>query len=429
MKPLEVLLIGAGIRGMHVYGDYAKRFPHKLRYVAVAEPNEARRLAFAEKFDIPKGKCYSSWEEVVNKPKLADAAFIVTMDRMHFEPTIEMLRHGYHVIVEKPMAVDPVECAAMVQASRKYDRLISIGHVLRFTPFYQEVHNIITSGQLGEIVNMNQMECVGFWHFAQSFVRMNWANASEASPSILAKCCHDLDIIRWLVNSPVKSVASMGNLFEFHPAKSPGKVPERCTVECQYESRCPYSAYKIYIEPGRGWMKPPYFKNFCGENGDVNERLKTAPHSQCVYLGNNDVCDQQVVTMEHESGAISSLTMQAHTRDDARTLRISGTRGELHGHLGKNDILVRDFVTDKQIRITPELIESGHMGGDIVLIDEFIEATKNANGLHLSSAEESLESHLLAFAAEKSRTERVFVDMAEYTREIKSQVSLMGLKI
>lgn len=420
MKPLEVVLIGVGKRGYHVYGDYADRFPQKLRYVAVAEPDEKRRTAFADRFDISPDKCFSSWEELIGKPQVAEAAFIVTMDKLHYQPTVEMLRQGYHVIVEKPMAVDPVECVAMVEASKKYDRLLSIGHVLRFTPFYQEIHNILQSGQLGDIVNINQTECVGFWHFAQSFVRSNWARASESAPSILAKCCHDLDIIRWLMGSPAVSVASFGNLFEFRKDRAPGDVPERCTDGCPFETTCPYSAYKLYLEPGRGWLKHG-FQNLFNDRTDLKEKLKQSPYSRCVYLGRNDVCDQQVVAMEFESGATATLTMQAHTREDTRTLRISGTRGELHGHLVKNDILMRDFVTDKLTHITPELIESGHMGGDIILIDKFIEAIQNPSENHISSAQESLESHLLAFAAEKSRTERRMISMADYVREIQSQ--------
>ncbi len=426
MKAVEAILIGAGKRGYNVYGDYAQRFPHKLRYVAVAEPDEKRRNAFAEKFQIPQNRRFASWEELIDKQKMADAAFIVTMDKMHFQPTIEMLRQGYHVIVEKPMAVNPVECVAMVEASKTFGRLLSIGHVLRFIPFYQEVHKILRSGQLGEIVSINQNECVGFWHFAHSFVRSNWARTCESAPSILSKCCHDLDILCWLVGSPVRYVASMGNLFEFLAEKAPGEVPERCTECCRYERTCPYSAYKLYLEPGRGWMKSFFQKNF-GEGEDLLEQLKTTCYSQCVYLGKNDVCDQQVVTMEFENNAIATLTMQAHTRDDTRKLRICGTRGELHGHLEKNEILVRDFATDKLTCLTPEVIESSHMGGDIVLIDDFIHAIREGSNGHLSSVSESLESHLLAFAAERSRIERKFINMAEYTLEVEHQAKSLRL--
>lgn len=420
MKPTDVILIGAGARGTHVYGDYASRFPHKLRYVAVAEPDEARRKAFAEKFSIPPEKCFASWEDLIGKPKMAEAAFIVTMDRMHFGPAIEMLKQGYHVIVEKPMAIDPIECIEMVKAAKKYNRILSVGHVLRFTPFYREIANIVQSGMLGDIVNVTQMECVGFWHFAQSYVRMNWARAQESAPSIMAKCCHDLDIIRWLVGAPVKRLSSVGNLFEFRPEKAPGPVPQRCTDGCPFEAQCPYSAFKLYIEPTRGWLRES-FKNYSGDQDDLLAFLKQAPQSQCVYLGRNDVCDQQIVAMEFENQATATLTMMAHTNDDTRTLRISGTRGELHAHFVKNDILVRDFITGKVTQITPELIQSGHMGGDIILIDKFLDSIHNQSTEHLSSVSESLESHLLATAAEISRTTHTFVTMSEYIAQLEEQ--------
>ena len=421
MKPAEVVLVGAGTRGTHTYGDYAQRFPHKLRYVAVAEPDEDRRQAFAERHGIPPERRFVSWEDIAARKQVAEAAFIVTLDRLHFAPAVALLRQGYHVIVEKPMAVDPVECAAMVMASERFGRVLSIGHVLRFTPFYTEVASALRAGSLGEVVNVNQTECVGQWHFAQSFVRGNWANAAASAPSILAKCCHDLDIIRWLVGAPVRRLASFGNLFEFHREKAPGPTPDRCTDGCPHEAQCPHSAYKHYLEPARFWVATLPKREHPEPSGRL-EWLRSSPYSRCVYRLDNDVCDQQIVMMEFESGATATLTMMAHTRDDTRTLRISGTRGELHGHLVRNDIRIRDFITDKQMRITPEVIESGHMGGDIILIDRFLESIRKPGVDHLSSARESLESHLMAFAAEQSRMEGRFVEMKEFARGIEEIV-------
>lgn len=421
MKPAEVVLIGAGTRGFHTYGDYAQRFPHKLRYVAVAEPDEARRNLFGEQHGIPPERRFASWEEVAARPPMAESAFIVTMDRLHFVPAVALLRQGYHVIVEKPMAVDPVECAAMVMASERFKRVLSIGHVLRFTPFYAEVADALRTGRIGEVVNINQTECVGQWHFAQSFVRGNWARSDVSAPSILAKCCHDLDIIRWLAGAPVRKLSSFGNLFEFRHEKAPGTTPERCTDGCPFEAGCPHSAYKHYVEPARFWVATLPKQEYPSAMERL-EWLRSSPYSRCVYRLDNDVCDQQIVTMEFESGMTATLTMMAHTRDDTRTLRISGTRGELHGHLVRNDIRLRDFITDKETRITPELIESGHMGGDIILIDEFLESIQSPGLDHLSSARESLESHLLAFAAETSRLEGRIVDMQDFTRGIEKIV-------
>jgi predicted dehydrogenase len=299
--------------------------------------------------------------------------------------------------------------------------VLSIGHVLRFTPFYAEVAAAVRAGRLGELVNINQTECVGQWHFAQSFVRGNWASASASAPSILAKCCHDLDIIRWLTGSPVRRLVSFGNLFEFRREKAPGPTPERCTDGCPYEESCPHSAYKHYLEPARFWVAT-FPKREHPDPIARLEWLRRSPYSRCVYRLDNDVCDQQIVTMEFESGATATLTMMAHTRDDTRTLRISGTRGELHGHLVGNDIRIRDFISDKETRITPEVIHSGHMGGDLILIDRFLDAARAGGTEHLSSARESLESHLLCFAAEQSRCQGGMVVMNEFTRAIAARV-------
>ena len=417
MKTIDIILIGAGARGLGTYSEYAERFPHKLKYVGVAEPDEERRAEFAKIHSIPEERCFASWEELLAQPLLAEAAFIVTGDRLHFSPTVAMLRKGYHVIVEKPMAVDPAECILMVEEAKRSKRILSIGHVLRFTPFFSEIKRIVDSGDLGELVNVNQVECVGFWHFAHSYVRTKWARMADSCPSILAKCCHDLDIIRWLVGAPASRVSSFGNLFQFRPEKAPGNVPERCTDGCEFEEDCPYSVFRLYIDPGRFWVA----RTLKNKNACVKERiefLKKSPYSKCVFRADNDVCDQQIVMMQFKNNATATLTMMAHTRDDTRKIRISFTGGELIGDFVGNRIEVRDFLTDKLTVLTPEVIESGHLGGDIVLIDRFLDALHGRRDTHLSSADESLDSHLMAFAAEKSRLNEMVVDMDEFARDI-----------
>ncbi|MFA5865876.1 MAG: Gfo/Idh/MocA family oxidoreductase [Phycisphaerae bacterium] len=419
MKKLNAVLIGAGARGSDTYSHYGLQFPHKLRYVAVAEPDATRRQKFADQHGIPPEHRFASWEDLMSRDQLAEAAFVVTADRLHFSPTVALLEKGYHVLVEKPMSVDPVECLAMVWAAEKFNRILSVGHVLRFVPFYQEIQSALHAGKLGQTVNITQMENVGFWHFAHSFVRREWGRSDLTAPSILAKCCHDLDILRWLMNQSVRGIASVGNLFQFRPDRAPGPVPERCTDGCPFERECPYSALRLYVDPGRFYIKKA-FHAMCelADAKDPYEYLKQTFCSRCVYRSGNDVCDQQVVTMEFTGGSTATLTMMAHTRDDTRTIRISGTRGELHGNLVKNDIRIRDFLTDKLEQLTPEWIDSGHMGGDIILIDQFIESVENPSVSHLSSARESLESHLLAFAAEKARIECRYIHMEEFTKEI-----------
>jgi len=418
---MDAILIGAGRRGLGTYSEYAERFPHKLKYVAVAEPDEEKRERFAALHGIPPERRFRSWEELVKQPQLARAAFIVTMDRLHFAPAMAMLKRGYHVIVEKPMSVDPYECVAMVRSAEKHRRVLAIGHVCRFMPFFDEIKRAIVSGSLGSVVNISLTENIGFWHFAQSYVRGNWGKAAESAPSILAKCCHDLDLLRWLAGSPVEKLSSMGGLFQFKPEQAPGRVPERCTDGCDHERNCPYSAYALYIDPARFWVRETV-RGAGPEAGKKLEMLSESPYSRCVYKAGNDVCDNQVVQIGFENGLTATLTMIAHTRDDTRTIRVNGTGGELHGHLIKNEIRIRDFLTDKETCLSPEYIKSGHMGGDVRLIDSFIDSVDNGREEHLSSAEESLESHLMAFAAEESRLKGSVVDMKAFIRDIEQRV-------
>src|SRR5689334_13366436 len=110
MKQIKAVLIGAGNRGMENLASYALRNPHELEFTAVAEPVRERRETFGRCYHIPPDKCFSSWEQLLEQPKLADVALICTGDKMHFEPAIRALEKGYHILLEKPMATKPEEC-------------------------------------------------------------------------------------------------------------------------------------------------------------------------------------------------------------------------------------------------------------------------------------------------------------------------------
>ena len=235
--PLELVLVGAGGRGFHAYGAYAKAHPGEVRFVAVAEPDESRRERFAEAHGIPLNQQFRSWNELAAQPQLARAAVNTTMDRTHHASTLALLAAGYDVLLEKPMATTPAECIELVRTAEQRGRILQICHVLRYAPFFRTIHEIVTSGRLGDIVSFEWNENLAYWHFAHSFVRGRWANSQTSAPMILTKCCHDLDLLVWMLGWPEK-VASFGSLEPFPPgaswARDPGplhrRLPDRSGV-------------------------------------------------------------------------------------------------------------------------------------------------------------------------------------------------------
>lgn len=415
MSQLKAVLIGAGARGAGGYAPYALDYPHELTFVAVAEADPVRRARFAEKHGIPPERCYESWEPLLAEPKLADIAVICTQDRMHYGPTMQALDKKYHVMLEKPMSPDPKECLEMEQAARDNDRLLTICHVLRYTPFWNTIKKVIQEGRIGEIVSIQLNENVGYWHIAHSFVRGNWNNSNTSSPMILSKSCHDMDVLSWLVDQPCLKVSSFGSLKHFHEVNAPEGSADRC-LDCAVEPTCAYSAPRFYLsDQFRGWAG-----HFTQEltKPNIIQGLRDTDYGRCVYRSDNNVVDHQVVNMEFEGGATAMFSMCGFTFEQERRIQIMGTKGELRGE--EDQITMYDFLTHQKTEITIPSQTSGHGGGDSGIVRNFLDEVRHYNGQEsLTSAAASVRSHLIAFAAEKSRLNSgESIDLNEYARQL-----------
>lgn len=417
MKQLTAILIGAGARGANSYAPFALDYPHELKFIAVAEPDRTRRKQFAQKHAIPEQQCYESWEELLAGPKAADIAVICTQDRMHYHPTIEALNNKYHVLLEKPMSPDPRECLEMEQAARDNNCLLSICHVLRYTPFWNTIKQLLQEGRIGEIASIQLNENVGYWHIAHSFVRGNWNNSNTSSPMILSKSCHDMDVLSWLMDKPCKRVSSYGSLMHFNSANAPEGSTDRC-LDCAVESTCPYSAPRFYLsEQFKGWARH-FTPDLTKEN--IVQGLRDTDYGRCVYRSDNNVVDHQVVNMEFEGGATAMFSMSGFTFDQERRIQIMGTRGELRGD--DNVITLYDFLTHQKTEITIPTQMSGHGGGDAGIVRSFLADVRSYHGQEtLTSAGASVRSHLMAFAAEESRLNGgKSIELAQYAEELRA---------
>lgn len=407
MPPIKLLILGAGSRGAN-YAEYASWRPDQAQVVGVAEPREPYRAALVARHDIPAANVFADWREAADRPRFADAVIIATPDALHTGPALAFIARGYHVLLEKPMAPTAAECRQIVAAAQASDALFAVCHVLRYTAYTKQVKAIVDSGRLGEIASLQHLEPVGFWHQAHSFVRGNWRNERESSFMLLAKSCHDLDWIRHIMGRPCTHVSSFGSLLHFRPENRPAGAADRC-LDCAVEATCPYSAPRIYLTGLRrgitGW--PLNILTPDVSEAGLMAALRDGPYGRCVYTCDNDVVDHQVVNMQFAGGATASFTMTAFNRQRDRETRIFGTRGELYGD--GRFIEVYDFLTDTTERIDSraggdDAALSGHGGGDLGLMTHFIGALLNDDpSLILSGAAESLETHLMVFAAEEAR--------------------------
>ena len=408
MKQITAVVLGAGSRGS-IYAGYAKEHPEELKIIAIAEPRRDRLDTLAEEVGVLPEYRFDSWKDLLSQPKLADCAFVCTLDDDHIAPALKAMELGYDLLLEKPMSNREAECLQIAETARRTGRTLAVCHVLRYTPFYMTLKALIDQGAVGQVTTINQIENVGYWHQAHSFVRGNWRNSTETSPMLLQKSCHDMDIILWLMGSTCTKVHSFGSLRHFTPENAPAGAAERC-LECPHRDTCPYSAPKLYMDMERTGWPVDVITTDLSEAGR-RKALEEGPYGRCVYYCDNDVVDRQVVNLEFENGSVATFTMTGLSADFFRELKIFGTEGQIRANMGTKEIVLHRFGEEPQtVPVDMGTEASGHGGGDYGLMADFLRILREG-GESRSSAEVSLQSHLICFAAERSRNDDLVVTL------------------
>jgi predicted dehydrogenase len=405
-QPVTLAVIGAGARG-NDYANWALGNPDRARVVAVAEPIDVRREAFAERHGIPPEAVFRSWEELAAADRLADAAIVATQDADHLAPAVTLARHGYHLLLEKPLAPTEEECRELVHEVQRTGVMFAVCHVLRYTAYTRLLKEVIDSGRIGKIMSVQHLEPVGYWHQAHSFVRGNWRRTDESSFMLLAKSCHDFDWLRYVVGVPFKRVSSFGHLTHFRPEDRPEGAAHRC-LDCAIEPDCAYSAKRHYLGRlrggDRGWAVRVLTADLTEEG--LTRALREGPYGRCVYACDNDVVDHQVAAIEFEGGVTGTFTMTAFTEQTDRRTQIFGTKGSIDAD-GEH-ISIYDFRSEKtevlSVAAHAPGISGGHGGGDSGTMNAFVTAVATGDPTFIQSGPlESLETHLAVFAAERAR--------------------------
>ena len=407
-KRITVAVAGCGSRGQDTYTRILLDMQDKAQIVAAADIDPEKLEGMRKLTGIPVSACYPSAEAMLAQEKLADVMLICTPDRCHYLQARDALLKDYDLLLEKPIAPEAEQCREIGRIATERGRKVVVCHVLRYTPFYQKIKQLLDAGTVGDIVNVQAIESVCYWHQAHSFVRGNWRNAGLSSCMILQKCCHDMDILLWLTGKHCRSVSSYGSLTLFREDRAPQGSALRC-VDCGVGDSCPYNAVTFYLDEFRrsGDEWPQNVVAFEPTEEKILQALKDGPYGRCVYHCDNDVVDHQVVNLELEDGATCNFTMTAFTAHGGRTIRVGGTLGEIYGDMKANEIRVMRYGCKDEVIDVRTLASdfSGHGGGDAVMVHEFIDLVRGGIEVSptLTSVERSLESHLVALGAEASR--------------------------
>jgi hypothetical protein len=406
-KAVTAITLGAGSRG-NVYGNFAAKFPDQLDIVGVAEPIAIRNERYATKHSIPDANRFTTWEHVFERPKFADAIIITTPDNLHYAPCMKALSMGYDILLEKPIAPTEKECRDILALTKKTGRIVAVCHVLRYAPYFVKMKELLAQDAIGEIISVQHFEPIEHTHMAHSYVRGNWHNSKATTPILLAKSCHDLDIIKWVINKPCKEIVAMGDLKWFHKGNAPEGSTARCTDGCKVERTCPYSAVKHYYEKRQRTYVFDLPEDKSKQGDYIMEQLKTTNYGRCVYRMDNDQPDHYITSIRFGDNVTASFSMEAFTSYHGRRTRIMGAMGDMVGDM--EELVVTDFRTGKQVKLVPKAEDvadyknSGHGGGDWGLARDFVQAVSQQNpALLTSTIDNSIESHVMGFMAEASR--------------------------
>ena len=412
---MNLVLIGAGQRGM-IYAQYAREKGHRI--TAIAEPDDLKRSIAGEELEVPKEFCFHTGQELLKRPRLGEAAIIATMDRDHYQEAIPAMEKGYHLLLEKPISPDPEETLAIEAAAIRTQRYVTVCHVLRYSPFFREIKKAVSEGRIGRVITIQHNENIGNFHMAHSFVRGNWRNSKEASPLIMQKSCHDMDLLVWLVGSGCESVASFGDLTYFKSDNAPEGAAKRCS-DCLLKDSCHFSAYRSYLPVAGSWPATVLTPDQSDEG--LREAIRMGPYGRCVFHCDNNVCDHQVTILRFLNGVTATFNLSGFTNRITRTLKIMGSEGELRASEADNEIEIMRFSANGRERyeieiIRPEIPSSGHGGGDSGIVEDFLDLLEGRRRATATDVHESVESHMMACAAEESRITGTLVRIEDFRK-------------
>lgn len=422
-RPITAIIVGAGHRSF-VYSELAKTNPEMLKIVGVADPNPIRRKKAMDYFGFKEDMCFENAEELAKKGKLADTVINGTMDEQHLETSVPLLDAGYDMLLEKPFAPNEEEMRQIVNCAKKNNSKVMICHVLRYTPFYYAIKERIVNGEIGDIINIQTTEHVSYHHLSTSYIRGKWANSDKCHTSmLLAKCCHDLDIIMWMMSeTKPKQISSFGGKFQFKPENAPKEAGTICMKDCPLVDTCVYSTKRLYIDHPDRWAFYVWDALEGKKNVSIDDKIalmkSDSPYARCIYKCDNNVVDHQSVLINFESGATGTHNMVGGSAEPRREIHIIGTKGEIFGNFEESKFTVLKIdpspeahneecdVEEVDLRVTGDMVGAygGHGGGDERLAADFVKFIRGEKpSLACTSIFDSVAGHLSVYLADKSR--------------------------
>lgn len=426
MKKIKIAVVGYGNRGQ-VYADYSLDEPQEVEVVAVVDPNPYKLDVAKERYGLTDNQVFLNYQGFVASGLDVDIVINATMDQVHYETAIEILSSKKNMLIEKPIVAKREELLEIQKLAKENGCAVFVCHVLRYSPFYKTIKEMLKGGEIGKIVSMEMNEHVWIPHYLTSYVRGKWGSEAECgSPILLAKCCHDMDLVAWLNGSKPQAVSCFGHRTHFTPANKPEGATEFC-FDCPHKETCRYSAVDMYYKndtmPFLVWDS--FDKAYADITPEEKEAfLKKDIYGKCAFTCGGDVMDRQNVLVDFADGSLATFTLSCGTSRPARYIHIVGTDGEIEGKLEEDKFVLRRYLkevvsyTDEVIDLSTKVVNNatygGHSGGDYGIMHDIVRYFNGDNSsVSITWLDDSVESHLLVFAAEDSRKTRRVVELSK----------------
>ena len=424
MKKIKIAVVGYGNRGQ-VYADYSLEEPQEVEVVAVVDCNVYKLELAKERYGLTDRQVFSSYKEFLASGLEVDVVVNATMDQVHYQTAMEILQSKNNMLIEKPIVAKREELVNIQKAAKENGCLVFVCHVLRYSPFYKTIKETLQSGKLGDVVSMEMNEHVWIPHYLTSYVRGKWNKESECgSPILLAKCCHDMDLLVWLNQAKAQSVSCFGHRSHFTAANKPKEATE-CCFDCPHKESCKYSAVELYYKndtmPFLVWdaLDKPYDEITQEEKENF---LRQSDYGKCVYDCGGDVMDRQSLVVDFANGSVASFTLSCGTVRPSRYIHIVGTEGEIEGKLEEDKYVYRVYdkkkvgyneeIVDVSAKVVNNAVYGGHSGGDYGIMHDLVRYLNgDCTSVSITLLDDSVQSHFLVYAAEESRKTKTVVEL------------------
>ncbi len=370
MREIGIGLIGCGGRLRDVL-DKTLKYSDRFKVRAVCDPDErsvrATREAYGSRIVV-----HEQARDLAARPDV-DWVMIGSWNCLHREHAVAAFEAGKHVFCEKPLATTLEDCLVMREAWKKSGRRFVIGFTLRYSPHYKKIKELVVSGHIGYLISMEFNETLDFNH--GGYIHGDWRRLTAlAGTHLLEKCCHDIDLANWIVDSRARRVASFGGLNFFTPSNA------------------------HHIER-------------LGRNDKRREAYRTWPGlvEKNPFTADKDIVDNQVAVIEYENDVRATFHTNCNTAIPERRMYLCGSEGTLRANVLSGEIELKRIGFNEQT-IRPDTGgRGGHGGGDDVLGESLADCMLG-NASPRTSLDDGFNAAITCFA----------IDRAMYTGQVVS---------